>query len=1007
MSVKNNAELTALNSSRIPDNNTRSISAEDVRSQIKDVIDSFLNIKGGGLVIQAESGYSTAITPSSDHAFATKKYVDDTAGAIAPGLSTTLNSGQVYVGSSGNVGTARTLSLSATPGTFALSNTGVFTFPNASASTRGLFTAAFGDARYLMYVNTADVLVSNTGANVFNRSGFLLFNDATVSGTKSTAFGNQASPGQLTWSYADSSNSDSISYTINQAQHSFSSSTVANGVYGSLHNKNLFQATGGGGTTYTLKIASGGLTANLAYIDTASILSATDYSIPEKGGVPQTFAMLSDITGTISGYVPYTGATTNTDLGNYTLTALSLQGGALYDASAYKIMIGFGDSTSVGSLATNNSAYSWLALFANGIGTTLVNKAIVGTTLVQFSPNDNSMIARIAEIPTKTSAYKCIVFNYGINDAYGGYGPFNAANFQAAYEQVIDACTAKGWAAVDIICITPPYAVIFVGNPTVKNIVLGLAASKGVTVIDAQQAMINNGGTSLNAPDNVHPSNAGHRVIYNACIAANYSTFKPFSTINQSLVVSGNLSVGNRIYGGDLTTDGLILEASPNLIDYQKRITSANDHYFDGVVKIGQKVTGSVSAAALPSIDLGTTFITGAIGTAFKIKLWTNTGIGISTTDGLSFSSAVGTGGKISSMNDHWFNGNLRVQSLLSGAVAAPPYIEMGNQYSSNTGTFTYNDLFLRGLGAFGGGGLGFSTTDGLVLFGAFGAGRVTAYQPFYTKGLASVATNILLGTTLTGSQTTPSYIDLGTSFSATAATNFKIRLWTNAGFTFSPGSVDYVTPSGLAHTWYHGTVNNMTLTAAGLLTLSGGATLGGRLSLAAGTTTMTPLVFISGTNVTTLLPGAVEYDGTNFLMTATTGRFKVAMSSVTTTGYIPYWKSDGSLDSNAAFSFSSTLGLTTSGLSVGYVAKTSTYSIANADHTIDCTSGTFTVTLPTAVGVTGKVFVVKNSGAGVITIATTSSQTIDGFTTKVLNTQYAGYKVQSNGANWIIIGMF
>lgn len=91
-------------------------------------------------------------------------------------------------------------------------------------------------------------------------------------------------------------------------------------------------------------------------------------------------------------------------------------------------------------------------------------------------------------------------------------------------------------------------------------------------------------------------------------------------------------------------------------------------------------------------------------------------------------------------------------------------------------------------------------------------------------------------------------------------------------------------------------------------------------------------------------------------------------------------------------------------GFQPGYVAKTATYTITAADYVVDCTANTFTVTLPTAVGHT-RVHIIKNSGAGVISIATTSSQTIDGSTTYSLSTQYKYIIVQSNGANWIIIG--
>lgn len=86
------------------------------------------------------------------------------------------------------------------------------------------------------------------------------------------------------------------------------------------------------------------------------------------------------------------------------------------------------------------------------------------------------------------------------------------------------------------------------------------------------------------------------------------------------------------------------------------------------------------------------------------------------------------------------------------------------------------------------------------------------------------------------------------------------------------------------------------------------------------------------------------------------------------------------------------------------YATAAATYAIKTSDYLLNCTSGTFTATLPTAVGCTGKNYVLKNSGTGTITIATTSSQTIDGATTYSLNAQYKYVHVVSNGANWIVI---
>lgn len=101
-----------------------------------------------------------------------------------------------------------------------------------------------------------------------------------------------------------------------------------------------------------------------------------------------------------------------------------------------------------------------------------------------------------------------------------------------------------------------------------------------------------------------------------------------------------------------------------------------------------------------------------------------------------------------------------------------------------------------------------------------------------------------------------------------------------------------------------------------------------------------------------------------------------------------------------------STLSVTGS-FSPGYVAKTGTYTATISDYTIDCTSGTFTVTLPTAVGISGRLYVISNSGAGTITVGTTSSQTFTNVTatpTTLTMATVGARTVQSNGANWILI---
>jgi len=85
----------------------------------------------------------------------------------------------------------------------------------------------------------------------------------------------------------------------------------------------------------------------------------------------------------------------------------------------------------------------------------------------------------------------------------------------------------------------------------------------------------------------------------------------------------------------------------------------------------------------------------------------------------------------------------------------------------------------------------------------------------------------------------------------------------------------------------------------------------------------------------------------------------------------------------------------------VPFVAKTGVYTLTAQDSivTID---GTYTMTLPTAVGCVGRRYTITNVGTGVVTIDTTSSQTIDGELTQTLN-QYDSVDLVSTGAAWLI----
>lgn len=101
---------------------------------------------------------------------------------------------------------------------------------------------------------------------------------------------------------------------------------------------------------------------------------------------------------------------------------------------------------------------------------------------------------------------------------------------------------------------------------------------------------------------------------------------------------------------------------------------------------------------------------------------------------------------------------------------------------------------------------------------------------------------------------------------------------------------------------------------------------------------------------------------------------------------------------------FTDTTGITFStSFSLPYVAKVATYTASAVDYTIDCTAGTFTINLPTAVGITGRVYVIKNSGVGTITVDPAGAELIDGLATQAI-VSGAALMVQSTGTGWIII---
>lgn len=164
-----------------------------------------------------------------------------------------------------------------------------------------------------------------------------------------------------------------------------------------------------------------------------------------------------------------------------------------------------------------------------------------------------------------------------------------------------------------------------------------------------------------------------------------------------------------------------------------------------------------------------------------------------------------------------------------------------------------------------------------------------------------------------------------------------------------------------------------------------------------------------------------VTIDGANPIPSGATFRIQRLMLYHTTAAFDPWHLHIGggsvygstylAIDSNASVGIGNTnpnSKLHISGpIATAVTTKTTNYSITASDSTVigNPQTGNITFTLPTASGITGRIYVIKNISASYSVIVDgAGSETIDGTPTKTLQSQNAAIVIQSDGTNWIII---
>ncbi len=419
-------------------------------------------------------------------------------------------------------------------------------------------------------------------------------------------------------------------------------------------------------------------------------------------------------------------------------------------------------------------------------------------------------------------------------------GAYNYNDTQAALRTAIEIDNKQNVTIYGNLAVMGQTTVVESTTVTVedKNLVLGQGGTEstnqgaGITVYSAAA----DGGANL--------------VLHNAGWLTNRALTIANTSPANALVVNGNARVGGNLYvDGSMTIANII---------YQNIEVTTSTETIDGVLTVNNNTPATSTTSAAVIVD-------GGIGIADG--LYVN---GTTYAQNFSTANALITGGDIYDL-DHLASAN--------GAVLT---FTAANFSSANT--------WLRG------GVIGMST-DGTVQ-PASNIYVITQYAGNFSTPNAVISGGSISGVSFSGI-TLPSLADvqISNAFITSGAIGMAADGTTSAVANVYAGTGQFTNLSSSNLLLASGASLNMsaatTLVGGGISGVIGAPSGGNlyiqsaNLNLRAGTTAIAPIRFASGTNLTTPVTGAVEYDGTTFFATpsATTGRGIVAATSTLVLG--------------------------------------------------------------------------------------------------------------------------
>lgn len=603
----------------------------------------------------------------------------------------------------------------------------------------------------------------------------------------------------------------------------------------------------------------------------------------------------------------------------------------------------YGASETLGTGASPSSArFSTVA--SNIISTTEINRGISSTSMHQFSAGDSSFINRLYWRPSYTTKSRYFVLTYGLNDQVLGA---SLTTFLSDYSRAIDSirlgnATRTGW----------PLSRIVVMSMPITNTTYGTTGNRDTTKRwnAGLKALCISKGIQFVDDFNYEVLHGDSTLVGGDGLHQNNAGYNQWAQAFIYYINQGNF----KSFGAG--TINLSLNVG-------KSVTAGSNVNVGGQLKL-PKVGKTIADSSIiswgswaPSGDKIVLYDGGTSANKYGLGLGTtsggtvlfggNNGVIIGAVRDDSTMTNANAGLYINNSNNSLFNGTISGTSTITAATAMT--VTLGNVQATN------GAVIARGSGG------NFSLFDR--------TSNVNQAQFLISNG-----TDLQFGASNLRGFTSGFRYDIA---------NFNTSLGTVAvpTSTFEVGQ----TTSAL----YGTVVVSGTSVTGTLTTFLNTAKVGDsiRLTTTSGVETKVITAVSSNTSITTAAfagtASAVSYSFPySALRFQVKGNGLVAVGSQTPTS---------TLHVNGSFA-------------TALLATATSLTATVNNSTIVVTATGQTITLPTAVGILGRQYTIKLSASGSSTVATTSSQTIDGSTTYSLSAQYKYVTVQSDNANWHII---